>query len=209
MLLHVLPVVQGTASRVFIWLQSHRSDEAQKTQGLKWRLIDTMRRRIVLIATVVMFGCTGLFAQANSVSSSSPSVSFWVDYWSRPPVIVSGPDEEAFIRNMQPIMFPWNDHDEPSNPNVLDTNVQWLTEHPNVRFYIDGYASTRGDDIVYNLNLSQRRADWVKQALISRGIAENRIKVTAGWGQLYPVCLELNDECWSKNRLVRLLYAAN
>jgi len=166
-----------------------------------------MSRRIVLMAMLVLFASTGLFAQANS-ASSPPNGSFWVDYWSRSPVFF-GPEEEAFYRNMQPIMFPWNDHDDPSNPGVLDSNVQWLKDHPNVSFYIDGYASTRGDDIVYNLNLSQRRADWVKQALVSRGIPESRIKVTAGWGQLYPVCLELNDECWSKNRLVRFQYAAN
>lgn len=80
-------------------------------------------------------------------------------------------------------------------------------DHPSVDLDIDGYASTRGEDIVYNLRLSQRRADWVKQALISRGIPENRIRLAVGWGQLYPVCLERDDECWTKNRLVRFSYA--
>jgi len=117
-----------------------------------------------------------------------------------------GPDEEAFNKNLQVLFFPWNDHDEPSNPAVLDSNAQWLKDHSNVRFYVDGYASSRGD-LVYNLALAQRRADWVKRALISRGVAENRIKIATGWGQLYPVCPELNDECWTKNRLVRLQYA--
>ena len=26
-------------------------------------------------------------------------------------------------------------------------------------------------------------------------------------GDLYPVCPETNDECWSKNRLVRFVYS--
>jgi len=165
-----------------------------------------MSRLIVVIATVVLFSSTGVFAQAGSASSTS-DVAFWVDHGSLPPVILFGEEQETFNKNMQTILFPWNDHDEPSNPSAMDSNAEWLKAHPSVRFYIDGYASTRGDDIIYNLNLSQRRANWVKQVLVSRGIAENRIKLAVGWGQLYPVCAEENDECWSKNRLVRFQYA--
>ena len=164
-----------------------------------------MSRLIVVIATVVLFSSTGVFAQAGSASSTS-DVGFWVDHWSRPPVILFGEEQETFNKNMQTILFPWNDHDEPSNPSALDSDIQWLRDHPNVRFYIDGFASSRGD-LIYNLALSQRRADWVKQVVVSRGIAENRIKVSTGWGELYPVCPEVNDECWSKNRMVRLQYA--
>jgi outer membrane protein OmpA-like peptidoglycan-associated protein len=63
----------------------------------------------------------------------------------------------------------------------LDDNVQWLKNHARDRFYIDGYASSR-HELIYNLALSQRRADWVKQALISKGIPENRIVLAVGWG---------------------------
>jgi outer membrane protein OmpA-like peptidoglycan-associated protein len=123
-------------------------------------------------------------------------------------VVLFGPEEEAFNQNVHEIMFPWNDHDGPSNPSTLDDNVQWLKDHPAARFYVEGYASSRGD-LIYNLALSQRRADWVKQALIGKGIPENQIVLAVGWGQLYPVCPEMNDECWSKNRLVRFSYSPN
>ena len=115
-----------------------------------------------------------------------------------------GPEEEAFNQNVHEVLFPYNDHDEPSNPNVLDQNAQWLKDHASARFYIEGYASSRGD-LVYNLALSQRRAEWVKQSLISKGIPENHIVFAVGWG-LYPVCSETTDESrWTKNRLVRFL----
>jgi|SRR5467141_2917034 len=167
-----------------------------------------MKCRLALaVITMLLLTATGIFAQPGS-SESSANVAFWVAYWERPRLVLLGPEEEAFNRNVHEIMFPWDDHDGPSNPSVLDDNVQWLKNHPNDRFYIQGFASSRGE-LIYNLALSQRRADWVKQALISKGIPENRIVLAVGWGQLYPVCPEMNDECWTKNRLVRFSYSPN
>jgi outer membrane protein OmpA-like peptidoglycan-associated protein len=156
---------------------------------------------------MLLLTSTGIFAQQGATEPSA-DVAFWVGHWAQPRVVLFGPEEEAFNNNVHEIMFPWNDHDDPSNPGTLEENVRWLKDHPNARFYIDGYASSRGE-LIYNLALSQRRADWVKQALVSKGIAENRIVVAAGWGQLYPVCPELNDGCWSRNRLVRFAYSPN
>ena len=78
-------------------------------------------------------------------------------------------------------MFPWNDHDEPSNPNILDDNVQWLKDHPRDRFYIEGYASSRGD-LIYNLALSQRRAEWVKQSSDKQGHSGESDRAGGGMG---------------------------
>jgi outer membrane protein OmpA-like peptidoglycan-associated protein len=65
---------------------------------------------------------------------------------------------------------------------ALQADVQWLKDHPSVRFYIEGYASTRGEDIIYNLLLSVKRGEGVRQALMGKGIPENRIMLTTGWG---------------------------
>lgn len=157
------------------------------------------------LAALMMALVAAAAAQEKTAGSSSGNA-FWITYWAQPRVNLFGPEEEAFYQNMKNVMFPWNEHDEPSNPSALDDAARWLKEHPNVSFYIDGYSSSRGE-LIYNLVLSQKRADWVKHALISRGIPENRIRFAVGWGQLYPVCLELNDDCWSKNRLVRFTYA--
>lgn len=176
-----------------------------------------MTYRLVFAVTAMLFLTnTVIFAQRGdsqkttdvSFSEAPADVAFWVDYWGKPRVVIFGPEQEAFNQNVHEILFPWNDHDGPSNSNVLDGNVQWLKDHASDRFYIEGYASSRGD-LGYNVTLSMRRADWVKQTLISKGIAENRIVSAVGWGQLYPVCPELNDECWSKNRVVRFVYSPN
>jgi outer membrane protein OmpA-like peptidoglycan-associated protein len=161
-----------------------------------------MKSRLVLVPVAMLFlASIALFAQTAGDA-------FWVDYWSKPRVVLYGPDEQAFNQNVHDILFAHNDFNRPLDPNVLDENVQWLKDHPNARFFIEGYASTRGGE-AYNLNLSGRRADWVKQTLIRKGIAENRIVLAVPWGELYPTCTETDDVCWSKNRLVRFVYTPN
>jgi outer membrane protein OmpA-like peptidoglycan-associated protein len=162
-------------------------------------------RMVFLVAAMLLLAGPGLLAQQGAANPSD-DVAFWVAHWAQPRVVLFGPEQEAFNKNMNEIRFPWDDSSGPSNPSVLDDNVQWLQAHPSVRFYIEGYSSSRGE-LIYNLALSQRRANWVKETLVSKGIPENRIVLAVGWGQLYPVCPELNDECWSKNRLVRFSYS--
>ena len=163
---------------------------------------------MLLLTSIQIFAQQGALEAPTDVafSEASTDVAFWVAYWGKPRVVLFGPEEEAFNKDVHEIMFPWNVYDSPLNPNILDENVQWLKDHASDRFYIEGYASSDGE-LGYNLDLSRRRADWVKQALISKGIPENRIVLAVPWGELYPACPELNDECWSKNRVVRLVYS--
>jgi outer membrane protein OmpA-like peptidoglycan-associated protein len=169
-----------------------------------------MRYRLAftVAATLVFSFCSGTMLAQEQTIDTSAETARWVAYWAAPPVILYGPEQEAFYNNMKNIMFLRNDYNSPTNPSALDENVQWLKDHPSVRFYVDGYASITGD-VIYNLALSQRRADWVKQTLVSRGIAEDRIVVAAGWGELYPVCPENTQECRDKNKLVRFIYRPN
>jgi outer membrane protein OmpA-like peptidoglycan-associated protein len=177
----------------------------------------TMKCRLVFVMITMLFLTnTQIFAQSASAdapkevafSESPTDVAFWVAYWGKPRVVLFGTEEEAFNTNLSPVEFPWNKDDSPLNPNILDANVQWLKDHASDRFYIEGYASSEGD-LGYNLALSRRRAAWVKQVLISKGIAENRMVLAVPWGELFPVCPESNDECLGKNRLVRFVYSPN
>ena len=111
----------------------------------------SMHRPTVLTLVFIILFSPSMFAQQAELDE--PSVAYWVHYWSQPPVILFGPEEEDFYKNMQVVLFPYDNHDDPTNPNVLETNIQWLKDHPNVHFYINGYASSRGP-LIYNLALS-------------------------------------------------------
>jgi len=114
--------------------------------------------------------------------------------------------DPGMIEDLKNIEFDFDSHDLASEQLSLDANAQWLKSHPDVRIRISGYTDSRGD-IVYNLALSHRRAESVKQELVRMGIAENRIEYATGWGKLYPNCLESTEECWKLNRRVEFLRA--
>ena len=112
---------------------------------------------------------------ATTASTQSRSLSEEVNLF--------GPEQAAFNQAIKEVPFAWDENETTTDPGALRANVQWLKDHPSVNFYIEGYASTRGEDIAYNLVLSAKRAETVRQTLIGMGIPENRIVRTAGWGQ--------------------------
>jgi len=147
-----------------------------------------------------------LFAKNGSPEvSGNNNAAFWVDYWGKPKVVLFGPEEQAFNENMHEVAFAHDRFDHALDQNTLDADVQWLKDHSDAHFYIEGYASATGDE-VYNLNLSAQRADWVRQLLIRAGIAEDRIVLAVPWGMMYPACTDDTEECHARNRVVRFTY---
>jgi len=73
----------------------------------------------------------------------------------------------------------------PGAARKLDQLGQFLTDHPERRVQIDGFTDSVGTES-YNQDLSQRRADAVKFALVSRGINASRIG-SQGYGKGFPV----------------------
>jgi outer membrane protein OmpA-like peptidoglycan-associated protein len=166
-----------------------------------------MKCRLILVA-VTMLLVTSIPLFARGPSGASADAAFWVDYWAKPRVVLYGPEEQAFNQNMHEIMFAHDRFDHALDQNTLNADVQWLKDHPGARFFIEGYASVTGSD-AYNLQLSGQRAEWIRQVLIRKGIAEDRIVLAVPWGMLYPACTEDTEECHAKNRVVRFAYYPN
>ncbi|HEX9597643.1 MAG TPA: OmpA family protein [Anaerolineales bacterium] len=68
---------------------------------------------------------------------------------------------------------------------VLDEAAKMLSDNPNIKVLIEGHTDSRGTD-AYNLRLSDRRANAVKQYLVSRGVDAGRLD-TVGKGESEPV----------------------
>jgi peptidoglycan-associated lipoprotein len=80
----------------------------------------------------------------------------------------------------------------------LQKQAAWLNQYPNVRVSIEGHADERGTR-EYNLALGARRANAVKEFLVSVGVSSARID-TVSYGKERPVCTESNEACWTQNR---------
>jgi outer membrane protein OmpA-like peptidoglycan-associated protein len=111
------------------------------------------------------------------------------------------PQTQAFNQNVKEVYFPFNIYNRIIDKAVLDANANWLKQNPDAKMWIQGYADPRGD-IVYNLVLSYRRAQWVKAQLVQRGVEESRIGYATGWGKLYQSCSDQDDKCFQQNRRV-------
>src|SRR6516225_10470248 len=110
----------------------------------------------------------------------------------------TSPQTQAFNQNVKVAYFPFDIYNRIIDPNVLDANAEWLKQNPDAKMWLQGYADPRGD-IVYNLVLSYRRAQWVKAQLVKRGVDESRIEYATGWGKLYQTCQRQDEECFQEN----------
>jgi outer membrane protein OmpA-like peptidoglycan-associated protein len=91
----------------------------------------------------------------------------------------------------------------PGAARKLDQLAQFLNEHKDRRVQIDGFTDSVGTD-AYNEDLSQRRADAVKAALLSRGVEASRIG-TEGYGKAYPVANNNDSGGRQLNRRVEVV----
>lgn len=63
--------------------------------------------------------------------------------------------------------------------------AEFLQQHPERQVLIEGFTDSSGSD-AHNLELSQRRADAVRHALVRQGVGMRRIS-TQGFGKAHPV----------------------
>jgi outer membrane protein OmpA-like peptidoglycan-associated protein len=85
----------------------------------------------------------------------------------------------------------------------VDKLADFLQKYPSRNVLIEGHTDSVGSE-EYNLTLSERRADSVKESLTSRGIPEGRI-ATKGYGKKYPVASNDTAAGKQQNRRVEVI----
>lgn len=102
------------------------------------------------------------------------------------------------------VMFDTNKTDLKSGgAQSLDKLTQFLQNNPKRNVMVEGYTDSSGG-AGYNQDLSQRRADAVKTALINDGINSQRI-ATKGFGESYPVASNDTASGRQQNRRVEIV----
>ncbi len=85
---------------------------------------------------------------------------------------------------------------------VLETVADALKKYPMIKVEIGGHTDSRGSE-AYNQQLSERRAEAVRQFLSSKGIDAARM-TAVGYGESRPVAGNDTDEGREQNRRVEL-----
>src|SRR5580693_3781366 len=114
------------------------------------------------------------------------------------------PTDRGLVLTLGDVLFDTGKADlNPGASRNLDQLVQFLTDHPERRVEIDGYTDNVGTDS-FNLSLSERRADTVRNVLVNRGIDSSRI-VTRGYGKDFGVASNVDSGGRQLNRRVEIV----
>lgn len=124
-----------------------------------------------------------------------------------PKVVEAGPrpgSVEDFIDNVgDRVFFDFDKYDlKGKDIEDLDQMVAWLKQYPH-GVTVEGHCDERGTR-EYNLALGERRAEAVKQYLISKGIDGSKIQ-TVSYGKERPAVIGANELAWTFNRRAVLI----
>ncbi|HZP68647.1 MAG TPA: peptidoglycan-associated lipoprotein Pal [Pseudolabrys sp.] len=149
------------------------------------KTLHVVRLAAVLAAALAISACAknAEDAQASAAGQATPG------------------SQQDFVVNVGDRVFFETDSSEltPQSRATLDKQAQWLNTYSQYsQFTIEGHADERGTR-EYNIALGARRAQAVRDYLISRGIQAQRMR-TISYGKERPVAVCNDISCWSQNR---------
>lgn len=87
---------------------------------------------------------------------------------------------------------------------VVDLHARYLAANPQQRVVLEGHADERGSR-EYNIGLGDRRAQSVRRLMEFQGVAPDQIR-TVSYGEEKPAVEGHDEQAWSRNRRVEIVY---
>src|SRR5690348_17245960 len=146
------------------------------------RILSRAHLAVFLVAALAVAGCASKQAEELAGGAAAPG------------------SPQDFVVNVGDRVFFETDQTDltPQARATLDKQAQWLGQYNRYTFTIEGHADERGTR-EHNIALGARRAQTVREHLISRGIEAQRMRTSAhGKERLVAVCNDI--PCWSQNR---------
>jgi outer membrane protein OmpA-like peptidoglycan-associated protein len=112
--------------------------------------------------------------------------------------------ERGLVLTLGDVLFDFDRAElQPGGQRAVGELARFLTEYPERNVLIEGFTDNIGSQ-EYNENLSLRRANSVRRALVDRGISSDRIEII-GYGMRYPVATNQNESGRQQNRRVEVI----
>jgi OOP family OmpA-OmpF porin len=112
--------------------------------------------------------------------------------------------ERGIVLTIGEVLFAFGKADLSSKADRnVDKLAEFLKKYPNRNVLIEGHTDSIGSE-EYNLDLSQRRAESVKEKLVGDGVGPDRI-TTVGYGEKYPAVSNDTEANRALNRRVEVI----
>ena len=94
----------------------------------------------------------------------------------------------------------------PEYRGIVSAHAAYAAANSSARVTLEGHADERGTR-EYNLGLAERRGNAVSGLMSAQGSRGSQLTVVS-YGEERPTCRVSDDECWSLNRRVEIVYTA-
>ena len=140
---------------------------------------------IVLFAGMVLTACAAQKQKTGMISGDVYTGSDTIEY------LATGVKDRVFFATNKSTLTT-------ASRDTLRKQAAWIRKQKKVSVSVEGHADERGTR-EYNLALGERRANAVKDYLMTYGISGNRISVIS-YGKERPVNSGSTPLAWSQNR---------
>ena len=140
---------------------------------------------LVVVASIALTACATQKKQAGMMSGDVYTGSDTVEY------LATGVRDRVFFATNKSTLTT-------ASRDTLRKQAGWMRKKKDLTFSIEGHADERGTR-EYNLALGERRANAVKDYLMTYGISGNRLSVIS-YGKERPVNSGSSPLAWSQNR---------
>jgi peptidoglycan-associated lipoprotein len=140
---------------------------------------------IIVLASFALTACATSKKQSGSMQSDVYTGTDTVEF------LATGVKDRVFFATNKSTLTT-------ASRDTLRKQAAWMRKKSDVTVTVEGHADERGTR-EYNLALGERRANAVKDYLMTYGIAGNRISVIS-YGKERPVNSGSTPLAWSQNR---------
>lgn len=155
-------------------------------------------RLVAMAAVIALAGCASKPKPAPEAVPPAPETSAPVQGQVES-TVVPGSVQDFRVNVGDTVHFDYDKYDIKSEDrDLLQRQAAWLQKYAQVRVTVEGHCDERGTR-EFNLALGARRANAVKEYLVSLGVSSARLD-TISYGKERPMCTESNESCWSQNR---------
>ncbi len=166
----------------------------------------TVRVALVALLCVGAAACSKKQEVKPQATTTAPEVTQTQTPNSSGKYMPSDLDTDACLRQ-RVVYFDFDKSDiKPEFQQIMACHAKYMQDRPSSHIRLEGNTDERGTR-EYNLGLGERRGNAVSSALQASGGSASQLEVIS-YGKEKPVCREHNEDCWSKNRRVEIVYTA-